>query len=180
MDERVTGRASVDLLAQAPHVDVDGSIAMRLATTPDLLQELVTGRNPPGLQGERVQKLELGASKPCTVPVYVRLEGAGVDAQLLDHDLGAARRLFRPDAATSGGRDACDELLHRERLHEEIVGPELERVDAVVLGPAGADDDDRRADALGARRLDHAPAVPAGKHEVEHADVGMLVAQARE
>ena len=49
-----------------------------------------------------------------------------------------------------------------------------------MLGAAGRDDDDRRADALAARLLDHLPAVEAGKHQVEHADVGPLVAEARE
>ena len=76
---------------------------------------------------------------------------------------------------------ARDELLHRERLDEVVVGADLERVHAVVLGAAGADDDDRRADALGARGLlDEAPAVEAGQHQVEHEDVGALVAQPRE
>ena len=49
-----------------------------------------------------------------------------------------------------------------------------------MLGAAGADDDDRRADALAARRLDQLPAVRAGQHQVEHADVRPLVAQPRE
>ena len=48
-----------------------------------------------------------------------------------------------------------------------------------MLGPAGADDDDRRADPLAARLLDHAPPVDAGEHQVEHADVGLLVAEPR-
>ena len=53
-------------------------------------------------------------------------------------------------------------------------------MDAIVLRPASRDDDDRRADALVPRLLDHAPAVDAGQHEVEDADVGPLVAKARE
>ena len=46
--------------------------------------------------------------------------------------------------------------------------------------PAGGDDDDRRADPLAARLLDHLPAVEPGEHEVEHADVGPLVAESCE
>jgi hypothetical protein len=53
-------------------------------------------------------------------------------------------------------------------------------VDAVVLGPSRAHDEDRRADALGARRLDQPPAVHSGQHQVEDDDVGALVAQPRQ
>ena len=44
-----------------------------------------------------------------------------------------------------------------------------------MLGATRTDDDDRRADPLAARLLDHAPAVDAGKRPVEDADVGLLV-----
>ena len=95
--------------------------------------------------------------------------------------IGSPRRLLgRPDAAPRGGADAGDELAHRERLHQVVVGADLERVHAVVLGAARGDDDDRRPDPLGARRLDQLPAVELGQHQVEHADVGVLVAQPRE
>ena len=50
----------------------------------------------------------------------------------------------------------------------------------VVLGAARADDDDRRADPLAARRLDQVPAVPLGQHQVEDADVRALEAQPRQ
>ena len=102
-----------------------------------------------------------------------------VEPQLLDHDLLAAPRVLSARPAARGCADARDELLHRERLHEVVVGADLERVDAVVLGAARGDDDDRRADSLAPRLLDHLPAVEAGQHQVEHADVRPLVAQPR-
>ena len=46
-----------------------------------------------------------------------------------------------------------------------------------MLGAARRDDDDRRADPLAACLLDHLPAVEAGEHQVEDADVGALVAE---
>ena len=49
-----------------------------------------------------------------------------------------------------------------------------------MLGAACRDDDDRRADPLAAGLLDHLPAVDAGEHEIEHADVRPVVAQSRE
>ncbi len=45
----------------------------------------------------------------------------------------------------------------------------------VVLRASRADDNDGRSDPLGACGLDHAPPVQAGEHQVEDADVGLLV-----
>ena len=99
-------------------------------------------------------------------------------AQLLDLDRIAAALAGGVHAAPGGRADARgDELAHRERLDEVVVGPDLERVDTVVLGATRGDDDDRRADALGARRLDELPAVQLGEHQVEHADVRVLEAE---
>src|SRR4051794_38006823 len=44
LDERVPWRVAVDLVAQPPHEDVDGPVAMRLAPAPDPLQQLVASR----------------------------------------------------------------------------------------------------------------------------------------
>ena len=84
------------------------------------------------------------------------------------------------DAATSRRAPARDKLFHGERLHQVVVRPDLEGVDPVVLGPPRADDDDRRSDPFGARRLDQLPAVDPRQHQVEHADVRPLVTQPRE
>src|SRR2546423_2918693 len=180
LDERVPRRAAVDLLAHLADEDVDGAVAVRLAPAPDALEQLVARHDAAALQRERVEQPELGRRQAGGVAVDVRLDLVGVDAELLDLDRLAARGLLRPHAAPRRGLHARDELLHRERLHEVVVGPDLERVDPVVLGAAGADDDDRRADAVAARSLDDAPAVGLRDHQVEDADVGPLVAEARE
>src|SRR5918996_826154 len=87
--------------------------------------------------------------------------------------------------APSVGRSAAPRSTaprrgHRERLDEVVVGPDLQRVDTVVLGAAGADDEDRGADALGAGLLDQAPAVEAREHQVEYQHIGALVSEAGE
>ena len=53
-------------------------------------------------------------------------------------------------------------------------------MNAIVLGTARRHHDDRCADALRTRLLDDSPAVDSREHEVEDADVGPLVAKARE
>src|SRR6266487_5165619 len=135
---------------------------MRLAPAPHALQQLIASHDTASLQGQRVQEAELRRCQLGALAVYERLHFARVDPKLLELDRLAALRGLRADATAHRGLDARHELLHRERLDEVVVGPDLERVDAVVLGPARADDDDRRPDALRAGRLDHAPPVAAG------------------
>jgi hypothetical protein len=53
-------------------------------------------------------------------------------------------------------------------------------VDTILFGSTGADDDDRRADSLRPGGADQLPAVEAGEHQVEHADLRTLEAQPRE
>ena len=60
LDERVRGRAPVDLLAQAADEDVDRPVAVRLATAPQLLQQLVAGDDAAAVERELVQEPELG------------------------------------------------------------------------------------------------------------------------
>ena len=173
-------RDPVDLLPQAADEHVDRAVAMGLAPAPDLLQQLVARDDPAAIERERVEQLELGRRQAGADAVDVRLHLARVDPQLLDLDRLAAALLGRPHAAAGGRADAGDELAHRERLHEVVVGADLERMHAVVLGAARRDDDDRRADPLGARRLDQLPAVELRQHQVEHADVGVLEPEARQ
>ena len=170
-------RAAVDLLAQPSHEDVHGPVAPRLAPPPELLQQLVASHDPIAVERELVQEAELRRRQLAALAVDVRLHLARVDAQLLDLDRLAALGLGSPHAPPRGGVHARDELRHRERLHEVVVGADVERVDAVVLRAARADDDDRRPDALGPRALDHAPAVALRQHQVEDDDVGRLVAE---
>src|SRR4051794_39572254 len=180
LDERVPRRHPVDLVAQPPDEDVDGPVPMGLAPAPDLLQQLVASGHTSAIERERVEEPKLGPRELGAPTVDVRLHLAWIDPQLLDLDRLAALLRLCPDTAPRGCLYPGDELLHRERFHEVVVGPDLQRVDAVVLGAAGADDDDRRADPLCARGLDEAPAVEPGEHQIEHHDVWRLVAQSRQ
>ena len=85
--------------------------------------------------------------------------------------------IFTTASLWCGLADSSDELLHGERLDEIVVGADLECMDTVVLRPSCADHDDRRPDAFRSRLLDEAPAVHAGQHQVDDADLGILEPQ---
>ena len=81
----------VDLLAQLAHEDVDRAVAVRGAAAPDPLQQLVAREDAAHVERERVQEPELGRRQLGAHTVDVRLHVLRVQAQLLDHDLVAAR-----------------------------------------------------------------------------------------
>src|SRR4051794_31765204 len=104
---------------------------MRLPPAPDLLQELVSRHDASPVERERVQQLELGGRQLGAAAVDERLHLAWVDAELLDLDR-VATLLLRGTHTTSRRRaDARDQLAHRERLDEIVVGSDLERVHTV-------------------------------------------------
>ena len=74
--------------------------------------------------------------------------------------------------AAQDGADAGDHLGAAERLDHVVVGAELEADDAVGLGAAGGEDDDRDAGA-GADRAADVAAVAVGQVEVEQDQVGL-------
>ena len=74
--------------------------------------------------------------------------------------------------AAQDGAHAGDHLGAAERLDDVVVGAELEPDDAVGLGPAGGEDDDRDA-AAGADRAADVAAVAVGQVEVEQDQVGL-------
>src|SRR5512133_1611641 len=157
LDERVAGRFAVDLVSELAYEDVDRPVTVPFASSPELLQELIAAHDATALERQRVQEPELGRRQLRALSVEVGLHIERVDPQLLDLDRIAALLVLLSSAPPGCDCDPRHELLHRERLHQVVVGSDLECVHAVVLGASRADDDDGRADALGAGRLDQLP-----------------------
>src|SRR4051794_35365423 len=86
LDEGVLRLEDVDLVAQLADEDVHGAVAMRLATAPDLLQDLVPGDDAAAIEREGVEEAELGRSQLGALPVDVRLNVERIDPQLRDLD----------------------------------------------------------------------------------------------
>src|SRR2546429_6329473 len=99
LDERVTRRSAVDLVAEAADEGVDGAVPMQLAAAPDPLQQLVACRHAAAVEGERVEEPELGRGQLRTGAVDVGLHLARVDPQLLDLDRLAALLRLGAEAA---------------------------------------------------------------------------------
>ena len=134
------GGAAVDLLAELADEDVDRAVAVRLAAAPDSLQQLVARHDPvraraPACRAAGTRSASGRRSGRRRTPA----PRAGRCAAPRSRSARRAASLLGADAAPRRGADPRDELLHRERLDEVVVGAELERVDAVVLGAARAD-----------------------------------------
>src|SRR3954451_19705410 len=86
LDECVVGRALVDLLSEAADEDIDRAVTVRLAPAPELLEELVAGRDAAALESELVEEPELRRRQADRLPVEVGLHLARVDTELLDLD----------------------------------------------------------------------------------------------
>ncbi len=82
-----------------------------------------------------------------------------------------ARWARRSNSAAKHRADARDELDHRERLGEVIVGADLETDHGVELGVARGQHDHRDV-ALPADRAAHRQAIHARQHEIEDHQVG--------
>ena len=74
-----------------------------------------------------------------------RLSGSAVDAERTDKDLGGARDCWVPDARHGDRTDSCHQFPEPERLHDVVVGTELEQHHTIDLLTSRGDDDDRHA-----------------------------------
>ena len=70
---------------------------------------------------------------------------------------------------------ARQQFLDAERLDDVVVGAGPQAADAVVGGVAGGQEDHRHLRAGRAQALQHAEAVEAGHHHVEHDEVGLVL-----
>ncbi len=83
-------------------------------------------------------------------------------------------RHLAPAPATDDGAEPREELVEGKRLHEVVVGTEVEAVDPVRDLVPGRDHQDGRVEALRTQALAHGEPVEAGKHEVEKDDVVLV------
>ena len=144
-------------------MDAEDLDVLRVLRAPDVDQQRAVGHQPPAVDGQRAQELELdrgqvdlGAVDAHGVRGEVELEPVGAQHRLRDARVGAPQR----------GLQARDELARPERLGHVVVGARLQRADLLVLLADRAQHEDRHLRPLAQRLRDLDP-VAVGQHEVD-------------
>src|SRR6266508_333607 len=170
--EQVPGasRHRLELLADVLDMGVNRPLVGLERDAVDRVQELATGEHAARLAHQRRKELELGRGQLDRPAGDRDAHAADVDLDIgHPEDLRPAgpRRLGPPQHGT----DPRDQLLGPERLHDVVVGPELEADHPVGLVAPRGQHHDRHVRRPPQRARD-IEAVPPGQAEVEHDQVG--------
>jgi hypothetical protein len=179
--ERIAGRAhgadrihlgiAIERTAQATDVHIDGASLDVDIRTPDRIEQLLAREDAAGVLHEVFEQAEFRRPEMDLFTRALHPVCGAVDRDVADHDLvfSQARTNTAQDGAQAG-----EELVHRERLGQVIVGALIEATDAIALVAAGRQHDDRRVARLAARAQPAADFDPRnlGQHPVEQDEIG--------
>ena len=156
----------LQLLAQAGDVDINGPRRRHGVVAPDLGQRLVARHEFAAALSEVAQQpVFLGREVDRPDPRRVDLGSRRVQREVADADDAARGR--RRATSPKQCLDPREQLRHRERLGEVIVGAELEANDLVRRLTSGGEHEDGRGDASRAEIAAHVEAAGAGQHDVQ-------------
>ena len=127
----------------------------------------------PGSSASRARRSNSLGVRLISVALDGHAAGAMVDGERADGRCRRSRRAHRVGAGADAAPDranARDELAEAERLHDVVIGSELEEEHAVELVAARGEHDDRYVGA-GAKLTAHVGAVDVGKPEVEQHEI---------
>ncbi len=140
------GGIRLDLVADVADVDVDGALVRfeRVVVVADELEQLGAGEDAARLGGEVAEQVELRRGEVDPLPV-----ARDAPALEVDDEVAAAQGAAAPDlgqlavGATELRLHAAHELADAERLHQVVVGTDLEADHLVDLVGARGEEDDR-------------------------------------
>src|SRR6266542_1842700 len=135
-------RIELDLPAQVRDVDVAGPLVADVGALPQVLHDLPPAEDPLRLFREEHEQPELGARQVDELAGDRDPVSGEVDPDVPDLADPAGGRSVELAPAQDCPRPA-DELGHRERLRDVVVGAQLEPEHPVDLGVARAQEDDR-------------------------------------
>ena len=168
------------LLAQPPHVDVDGARAAGVGVVPHVGQQQVARQHPAAMLQQVLEQQELLGGEPHVLAVGLDDVPIDVDAERAVGERAARRcRALRPaQQRPHAGHD----FARAEGLGDVVVGAELQPDDAVRLLGLGGEHDHRHGGGrrIGAHRPAHVEAVHARQHHVEDHQIGRRAAQPRQ
>src|SRR6185312_14730288 len=132
--------------AQSGDVHVERLRRPEPVDAPHLVHQLVAREDGARVGHQHVQQVELAPGQVERGAALGGDVGGGVDRDVADLDgggggRGGRRRRGAVAGAAQHGPDAGDQLGHAERLHEVVVGAQLEADDAVGLEAAGGEHD---------------------------------------
>ncbi len=156
----------VDLAAQVPYVDIDDVGEPIVVHVPDVLDDHGAAEWAAAIAHQIFEDAELLGGQ---LDVFVRARHLAPDA--IEQQFAHLQALGHGLAAPQPRSHAGQQLDERERLHQIVVGAELQSFDAIVHGVARAQDEDRRAGLAIANLLQHRKPVRVGKHQVENDEV---------
>src|SRR5207342_745181 len=157
----------LDPVTKAADVDVKGLGGSEPVTAPELIHDVLTANDTPGVLHQQEQQIELTGRK-----LEPNASDRGLTERRVDPDvadLDPAGRLAH-GCSPQDGPDPSGQLSRRERLHDVVVRTELEANDAVdrlVLGRHDEDGDVRSRSNVPA----HVAPVPVREHQVQDDDV---------
>ena len=164
-------RRSVQLAAQPADDQLDDVGAAAEAVLPHVVEDLRLGQHGRRLAHQIAQHLVLGRGQrraACSPRRTSRVSSSIVRSADLEHgplEGGAG-------AAPQHGPQPGHQLLHRERLDQVVVAAPGQPRDPVGDAVARGEEHHRHHRARTAQPVQHAEAVHAGQHQVEHHDVG--------
>src|ERR1700722_16155216 len=74
----------LDLLPDAPHVDIDGTGRDEAGIAPDRIEQMVAAEDAAGVAGQIVQQAKLCRGGGGELAAHLELHGAGVDEDLVE------------------------------------------------------------------------------------------------
>ena len=125
--------------SQPADMDVDGPVIDIRRLVPNVVEELGPGENAPLVFHEEFKKPIFGGAKSYLAPRSRDFMGAPVNDKFIRNK----------DVVKSLGRAAAkqisytrDQLRHRKRLGDVVVGPREQAANAVLFGTPGGEEDD--------------------------------------
>ena len=115
--------------------DVDGAVTPRLAASPDLLQHSSRVTTRPCSIASAYNNRNSVRRQLAILPIHERLHVPPIHHQLLDPDRLPPMLLLRPHPPPRSRPHPSHQLLHRKRLHQIIIRPDLQRMHPIVLRP---------------------------------------------
>src|SRR6266511_981814 len=164
-----------ELAAQVGDVHLDQVVVADPLGPPHPLEQPLAAPHQPRVLGERVEQVELQAGQLDRLAGEADLPGGRVDQEVAEAPRGH-RLLPAGTGPSTQGPDACHQLAGRERLGDVVVGAGRQADDLVgLLGPGGQHHHVGVAE--GADPPTRLDAVQAGEHQVEHDQLGVVLAR---